>query len=167
MFSIHSEMSSLRRDSWSFNLFRAQGKYQIVIVIPFEIKHSQFFFAIFVIFYFFFASLTPFSLGKSESPCRPSECELQLFFSTEKGLKFQCCRQEIQFFYIPLPLLACSDLVVFFFSLLHYPIIGSFGLQRNLWRLVQKGYPIANLQILNPLKEFIFLLSIQNYVSQL
>ena len=99
MFSIHSELSSLRRDSWSFNLFRAQGKYQIVIVIPFEIKHSQFFFAIFVIFYFFFALLTPFSLGKSESPCRPSECELQLFFSTEKGLKFQCCRQEIQFFY--------------------------------------------------------------------
>ena len=50
MFSIHSELSSLLRDLWSSNLFRAQGKYEIVIAIPFEKKHSQVFFAIFVIF---------------------------------------------------------------------------------------------------------------------
>lgn len=53
MFSIHSELSSLLRDLWSSNLFRAQGKYEIIIAISFEIKHSSSFcyFCHFLIFF--------------------------------------------------------------------------------------------------------------------
>ena len=44
---IHSESSVVRRDSWSTHLLRTLGRYSTVIVIPFEGKISQIFFATF------------------------------------------------------------------------------------------------------------------------